>query len=456
MKLLTLALIAWAVSLVGCCPCEMWAAEPLPHRPSVLFILIDDLGPEWLSCYGGELIKTLQIDALATAGTRFAACYATPLCSTTRVMLLTGRYPRSTGWIWHHDPSVYGGGGFDWERYLTLPRVFQQSGYATSIAGKWQINNLYEQPEALARHGFDEHSVWPGAKEGDATTASRYWDPYIVQDGRGSQRLGKFGEDEFAEFTIDFMRRHRERPFFAWHAMHLTHSPFTTTPDNRDDSSTGAALFPGMVRYADKIVGRLLAALDELRLRDKTIVVLATDNGSATACRGRMQGREVRGGKGSLRETGIHVPLIVRGPGIVAGQGSDQPVDFTDVLPTLLQLCGIAPPRDATLDGQSLTAILAGKAASLPDRDWSHTQYADVRVIRDRRHKLYSSGELYDLLADPGEQNDLAASASPEAAAARQRLAGVLATFPADATLPFKPRSQSYFKAHPEDRPRDK
>src|SRR5688572_26191643 len=199
--------------LGGFCLRATQAADTAAARPNVLVILIDDLGPEWLGCYGGELVKTPHIDALAASGTRFTTCYATPLCSTTRAMLLSGRYPRSTGWIWHHDPSVYGGGGFDWGRYLTLPRLFQQAGYATSIAGKWQINNLYEQPEALARHGFEEHCVWPGAKEGDPTTGSRYWDPYILENGRASQRRGKFGEDVFAEFTIDFLRRHRDRPF---------------------------------------------------------------------------------------------------------------------------------------------------------------------------------------------------------------------------------------------------
>src|SRR6476469_1821740 len=101
---------------------EAAGQQQAPMRPSVLLILIDDMGPEWLGCYGGELVKTPQIDQLAAAGTRFETCYATPLCSTTRAMLLTGRYPRSTGWVWHHDPSVYGGGGFDWDRYLTLPR----------------------------------------------------------------------------------------------------------------------------------------------------------------------------------------------------------------------------------------------------------------------------------------------------------------------------------------------
>jgi arylsulfatase A-like enzyme len=431
------------------------AVEPVAaaDKPNVLLILVDDLGPEWLSCYGGEVVKTPQIDALAAAGMRFQTCYATPLCSTTRAMLLTGRYPRSTGWIWHHDPSVYGGGGFDWQRYLTLPRIFQQAGYATCLAGKWQVNNLYEQPEALAKHGFDEHCVWPGAKESDPATASRYWDPYIVENGRGSPRPGKFGEDVFADFTIDFIRRHRGQPFLAYHAMHLTHTPFTTTPGDPDDTAEGAALFPGMVRYTDRTIGRLLKALDELSLRGNTIVVFATDNGSATSCRGRMHGREVRGGKGSLLETGIHVPLIVAGPGIVNGRVSDQPVDFTDILPTLVDLCGVGLQREASFDGRSLAQIVTGKAASLPDRSWAHTQYAETRVIRDRRYKLYSTGALYDLVDDPAEKHDLVASNVAEVASARQRLAAVLATFPPDATLPFKPRSQSYFKAHPEERP---
>jgi arylsulfatase A len=135
---------------------------------------------------------------------------------------------------------------------------------------------------------------------------------------------------------------------------------------------------------------------------------------------------------------------------------NDQPVDFTDILPTMMELCGIERSQELPLDGKSLVQILAGKADRLPDRDWAHTQYAQTRVLRDRRYKLYSDGRLFDLIADPDEQRDLTGQESLEALAARQRLAAVLATFPPDATLPFKPRSLSYFKEHPEDRPAGK
>ena len=210
-----------------------------------------------------------------------------------------------------------------------------------------------------------------------------------------------------------------------------------------------------MVRYADQVIGRLLAALDELALRDKTIVLLTTDNGSAGACRGRMNGREVRGGKGSLLETGIHVPLIVqRSRASSPGRASDQPVDFTDVLPTLLDLCGIARPETKP---RSMAIRWRPSCRARPNRYPTATgptrSTPKTRVIRDRRYKLYSNGEAVRRArrssreAEPGRQH------RPRAVSARQRLAAVLATFPADATLPFKPRSQSYFKAHPEDRP---
>lgn len=241
-----------------------------------------------------------------------------------------------------------------------------------------------------------------------------------------------------------------DRPFLAYHAMHLTHTPFTTTPANADAAAEGVALFPGMVRYADQVIGRLLASIDELGLLDKTIVLLATDNGSATACRGRMSGREVRGGKGSLLETGIHVPLIFRGPKVTASQISDQPVDFTDLLPTLVDLCGIEL-SGASFDGRSLANILTGKAPRLADRDWAHTQYGETRVVRDRRYKLDSTGAMYDLQQDPAEKNNLAASTEPQIVAARHHLSAVLSNFPAaNAKLPFTPRSQSYFQFHPE------
>lgn len=431
MVLLAASAATWASS----------AAVLAAERPNFLVILIDDLGPEWLSCYGSEH-RTPQIDRLAREGLRFSSVWATPLCTPTRHELLTGRYPFRTGWTTHHDTPRWGGQYFDWQREVTFARVLRSAGYATAMAGKWQVNDLRAQPEALKAHGFDEHCVWPGSEAGNPLSDARYFDPYIQENGPRGIRPGAFGPDVFTDFTIDFMRRHRDRPFVAYHPMVLTHTPFTETPENRGGSARKQALFPGMVDYADRLVGRMLAALDELKIRERTVVILMADNGSAMGLRCRAAGRTVVGGKGSLKESGIQVPLIVSWPGHVAAAAeSGELVDASDLFPTILELAGAPLPQDRTIDGISLAPVLLNRSTTKPRRQWIYSQLGPNRVVRDLRFKLGSDGQFYDLQADPAEAYDLAKSAEPEAAAARGRLEQLLKSLPADAKLPFGSRS---------------
>ena len=141
------------------------SSKPLSRPPNILLILVDNVGKDWFGCYGSQEKQTPNIDALAASGLRVNHCYVTPLCSTTRVVLLTGRYGFRTGWHTHHDAAIYGGGYFDWEREITFARVLKSAGYATAVTGKWQLNDLYDQTDAIKRHGFDEHLLWSGALE---------------------------------------------------------------------------------------------------------------------------------------------------------------------------------------------------------------------------------------------------------------------------------------------------
>ncbi len=425
-------------------PASAAAAEEA-SRPNFLIILVDDLGPEWLGCYGSEH-KTPKIDQLAREGMRFTIAWATPLCTPTRHELLTGRYPFRTGWTTHHDAPRWGGQYFDWRREVTFARLLRSAGYATAIAGKWQVNDLRAQPDALKNHGFDEHCVWPGSEAGNPPSNERYFDPYIQENGRRGIRPGAFGPDDFTDYIIDFMRRHPEKPFIAYHAMVLTHTPFTKTPANLGGSERRGALFPGMVDYTDRLVGRMLAALDDLKIRERTVVIFLTDNGSAMGLKCRAGGTTVVGGKGGLKETGIHVPLIVSWPGHVAGgTQSVQLVDGSDLFPTILELAGVLLPRDLILDGISFAPALLNRPTAKPRREWIYSQLGGQRVVRDRQHKLWSDGRFYDLKSDPAEAQDLGQSAVPEIAAARRRLEQVLNSLPPDAKLPFagsKPASK--------------
>ncbi len=429
--------------------------------PNILFILLDNLGKDWFRCYGSQEDETPNIDRLARSGVKFRDFYVTPVCSTTRVMLLTGRYPFSTGWHTHHDPAIYGGGYFDWRREVCLARVLRSAGYATCISGKWQINDLFDpaQKDALKQHGFDEYCIFPEGKKGHPAHKKRYWDPYVIQNGRRLDTAGRFGPDIFREYLIDYMRRHRDRPFFAYFSTILTHIPVVPTPLNKGRELTPREQFVGMIRYADRQIALLVKSLDELGLRDNTIVFIVVDNGTdngtdqgdAHSLGGRINGMISGEGIYSLTERGINVPLIVNCPALVpGGRESDDLLDATDILPTLAELAGAKLP-DAmlpdgpTIDGRSFAPQLLGKPADEPWRPWCLSQYYKTRVVRGERFKLYSTGRFHDLAADPLEQHDLSTRPLTDrhARAAHARLKQVLDQLPPNAQLPWEFRSIS-------------
>ncbi len=462
------ASLALATALAAC------AGRPgeRPAPPNIVVILLDNVGQEWFGCYGSEEGATPEIDRLARGGLRFEHCYTHPVCGPSRVLLLTGRYPFRTGWTMHHDAGLYSGGGLDPARERTFARLLRDGGYATAIAGKWQVNNLYDEPDALARHGFDEHLVWPGSidtgrvtgerlrKYREAVAAgsiegtidvirdieSRYWDPVLIKDGRRETHPGKFGPDLLQEYALDFLGRRRDRPFLLYYPMVLTHGksftePVVPTPLDRRTDRSEREMFADMLRYADRQVGEVVRRLEALGLRERTIVFVATDNGTESRFSARRGGREVKGGLYTLTEAGSDVPFIVNGPGIVPGGRAAGLMDFSDVLPTLAGLAGLPVPADRPVDGRSLAPLVRGEADRSP-REWIFNQYHDRRVVRDARFKLHSTGELYNLEWDPDERVPVDAGSAP----ARARLRAVLDSLPLDAVLPFEVRSQSMWK----------
>lgn len=446
------------------------AGEGATRRPNVLFILLDNVGKDWFRCYGSQEDQTPVVDRLARTGLKFRNFYVTPVCSTTRVMLLTGRYPFRTGWHTHHDPAIYGGGYFDWNREVCLARVMKSAGYDTCISGKWQINDLFdpEQTDAIRRHGFDEYCLFPEGKKGHPAHKQRYWDPYVIQNGERLDTAGKFGPDIFADYLIDYMGRHRERPFFAYYSTILTHIPVVPTPHNKDQDLTPRQHFAGMLRYADHLIGRLIDALDDFGLRDNTIVFIAVDNGTDNGTDqkepqnlgGRIGGRISGEGIYSLTERGINMPLVVNCPALVpGGRESDELVDASDILPTLAALAGAKLPAGVTIDGRSFAPQLLGEATGEPWRPWCFSQYYTTRVLRGQRFKLYSTGEFYDLSEDPLEKHNLMgapAMDAPQARAERARLQRVLDSMPTNAKLPWEFRSISARKIRAEEAERRK
>ena len=160
---LGLAALVWG----GVCPAQA-QDRAAGRRPNFVFVLADDLGPEWIGCYGGEEAETPRIDRLAAEGLRYAQAWSMPKCTPTRVTLLTGQYPFRHGWVNHWDVPRWGGGvHFDAGRHETFARVLRDAGYRTAVAGKWQIDDFREEPDDLARHGFEASCVWTGYEDGN-------------------------------------------------------------------------------------------------------------------------------------------------------------------------------------------------------------------------------------------------------------------------------------------------
>jgi arylsulfatase A-like enzyme len=420
------------------------ASEKPAVKPNILFILVDDLGKEWIGCYGGEGIKTPNIDALAAGGMKFNNAYSMPACSPSRTTLLTGKYPWRTGYVNHWDVPRWGIGYFDWKKKgnTTFARLMKNHGYATAAAGKWQLNDFRLEPLAMQEHGFDDWAMWTGCegstdKAHEKKSSKRYWDAYIHTKAGSKTCEGQFGPDIYANHLINFMREHKDEPMCLYYPMAMPHTPVAATPDEPKVRSV-MDRHKAMVRYIDKLVGKLVKTLDELEIRDRTIVIFTTDNGSAPPPRGVIgvrNGKKVVGAKSTETEAGVCAPFIVNGPGLVpAGIETDALTDFSDMLPTFLELGGGQVPDDLIIDGVSIAPLILGKKQD-SDRKWimalGHggatldakgvrpVNDFSTRVIRDKRYKVWISSareiiRLHDLIEDPWEETNLLSSDRPE------------------------------------------
>jgi len=427
--------------------------------PNILFVLVDDLGKEWISSYGAEDIVTPNIDALATSGMQFNNVYSMPQCTPTRVSLLTGQYPFRHGWVNHWDVPRWGGGAhFDENLNPSLVKELQRAGYKTCVAGKWQIDDFRVEPDAMAKNGFDEFCMWTGYEAGIKASAERYQDPYIYTKSGSKTYEGSFGPDVFRDFIIDFMTEKKEEPFFVYYPMVLTHTPFVNTPDESAEDDLGK--HKAMVRYTDKIVGELVNTLKKNDLLENTIVVFTTDNGTATSITGSYRGQMIKGGKTSTTETGIAEPFIVSWPGhIESNIESNALIDFTDILPTFLDIAGVGSkvkwsPENATheIDGKSFKNVLlnnsekserewivgmgGGNNARLTDKGVENQYTYRDRVIRNEQYKLYIGSnkepeKFFDLKNDPYERRNIIDSLETSVAKENlEKLLAVVKSFP--------------------------
>lgn len=417
---------------------EAFAQRAATDRPNIILIMADDLGVEALECYGSLQTRTPNLNGMARNGMKFEHCYAQPLCTPSRVQIMTGQY---------NDRNYEGFGGLN-PQETTFANLLKTAGYRTCIAGKWQLGWPGRESTELVRHfGFDESCVWnmrygvqPGNYGGtEEGKGSAYYNPNLYINGVQTD-FGKndYGPDICTDFVNRFIRENAEAPFFVYYPLLLTHEPFHRPPIQSSGSK-----FHDMVNYADLLVGRILSQLEASGLSRNTLVLFTADNGTVAGEPTKTVNGILRGGKTSMTDAGTHVPLLAQWPGVVpAGMPTSTLVDFTDFLPTLLETAtGFVMQRPA-IDGQSFLPQLRGEAGHA--REWVFCHYSGLKpatngagkaFIRDQRWKLYDNGQFYDVQNDRNENqpltqkrlNNMSTAMRAEALAARDRLTTALA-----------------------------
>lgn len=408
------------------------AAEPSSAaKPNILFILSDDLAQGDLGCYGQKLIQTPNLDRMATEGTRYTQAYCgTTVCAPSRTSLMTGLHMG-------HSP-VRANREFGAEGQLPLPaetftvaQLLKSAGYSTACVGKWGMG-MFDTTGSPLKLGFDHFFGYNCQRH-----AHSYFPKYLYNDDQrfdlpgndGNTKVeGKgaiYAQDLIAAETLKWVRAQKDKPFFLYYAITLPHATtqindqgiYKDKPWSEEEKNYAA-----MVTRLDSDVGRLLALLKELKLDEKTLVILAGDNGSSfppaspLGKRFNQASNGLRGFKRALYEGGLRNAGLARWPGVVpAGRVSDEPWAFWDFLPTAAELSGAKIPARFKPDGFSLVSFLKGGAA--PQREyfyWELHEEASLQALRWGDWKAVRNGpskpiEIYNLNTDAAESKNLAA-----------------------------------------------
>ena len=372
-------------------------------KPNIVLIMADDLGYETLSVNGGQSYQTPNLDRLAHSGALFTNAFSQPLCTPSRVKLMTGL----------SNIRNYVKFGRLERSETTFANLMKKAGYKTVVAGKWQLGTEADSP---THFGFSQSLLWQHTTEDASTTRpalkkkydSRYPNPELQRNGHMEYfDSGEYGPDLMSKYLTNFIANNKEVPFLIYYPMLLPHAPFEPTPDSQhwDGTKWGALKYRGdgdiayqqnnfadMVNYMDKIVGTISDSLKEHGLAENTLIIFIGDNGSDYPQESLWRDRVVKGGKGTLTDTGVRVPMVVSWPGTVEpGLVTDELIDFSDFLPTILEVAQIPMPQNFTSDGKSFYSTLLGK----PGRQkksvylWYRTKQGGTEVmVRNKKYSL--------------------------------------------------------------------
>jgi arylsulfatase A len=374
-------------------------AKPAPleaaEKPNIVLVMADDMGYEALSVNGGESCKSPNLDKLAAAGVRFSNCFANPICTPSRTKIMTGQY----------NVRNYIKFGMLDRGQTTFAHQLKAAGYATCIAGKWQLG---KQADAPQHFGFEQSCLWQHTRSGRSKGNGkkidrRFVNPLLEFNGRKKDYVnGEYGPQVCTDFVCDFIDQNKTKPFLVYYPMILTHCPFDPTPDSADwdpkrlgsttykgDRNDPQRHFRDMVAYADKIVGQIVAQLEKSGVRDNTLLIFTGDNGTDKPIVTPWNGTKVAGGKGSMTDAGTRVPLIASWPAGIKQPGRvvDDLVEFCDVMPTLCEVTGADLPANYPGDGSSIIPVLQNNA-SARKKDWIYIWYRGQVMVRNKQYSL--------------------------------------------------------------------
>ena len=397
------------------------------EKPNIILFMTDDMGIECLSTYGADDYKTPNLDKMASEGIKFNHTYSQPLCTPSRVKIMTGRYNfRNYTKFKHLDPNQ-----------KTFGHVAKTAGYKTAIAGKWQLGGDLTD-DFSTKFGFDSYCVW---YLNNSLYGSRYLNPLLQINGEKKEFKAQYGPDIVNDFALNFIEENKDEKFFLYYPMILPHFPFEATPDSKDWKPNATAeelkaeakqlskeektarkkrYYVEMVQYADKLVGKVQSKIKELGLDDNTIIMFTSDNGTMRGLNSTWKdGVNFPGGKGRLDNTGNHVPFIVRWPKtITKPQVTNNLVDFSDFMATIKDLTGGSLPSAYDIDGQSLLPFFKGDKNYVP-RKYTFCHYdpkwgtPELGIFaRTQNFKVYGDGgPIYYIKKDYFEKSPIS---SPE------------------------------------------
>jgi arylsulfatase A len=382
-------------------------------KPNIILLMADDMGYECLSSNGSISYNTPVLDKLAKEGIKFNYVISQPLCTPSRVKILTGKY----------NYRNYKAFGYLDVKEKTFGNLLSEAGYETCVVGKWQLNGSdakSESEELLGRpqhFGFKEYCLWNFM----GGSGNRFADPRLYENGKLLEGLeDSYGPDIVSDYAVNFMERNKKKPFFLYYPMILVHSPFVPTPDSEEWKNKELRhekddlFFKDMVEYTDKVVDKLIKKLDELELLDNTIFIFTADNGTHYSLTTQTVNGPFKGGKGTMPDAGTHVPMVVYNPSKIRG-GTDYNdlFEFSDFLPTFADLANVSIP-DGT-DGKSHFQLFNGQIQKPRKTVFVHydplksggTERRYGRFAQNKEYKLYNDGKFYNVAMDKREMNPI-------------------------------------------------